>query len=445
MNNETKNILLFGAGKSATVLIEYLLKKSEQENWMLTIIDANLKLAKAKTQYHPRATVRSFDVKNDIERSTTISNASIVISMLPPALHYLVAKDCIIYKKNLLTASYLDDSIRSLESDIKKEGLLFLCEMGLDPGIDHMSAMQLITRIKNDGGHLKSFISHCGGLVAPESDDNPWHYKISWNPANVVKAGKDGAIYKENNNIIHRSYVDIFKYCKTVNIPSLGELAYYPNRDSLEYIKLYGLENVETFIRTTLRHPAFCKGWQYIIEAKLTDTAPQMMHFNDTSFKDWFLSHLLSYSHIGSFDDYLNTIVLPSDRNTIKKQFDYLGLLSEDFVPNTVYTSADILQYLLESKLRLNTTDRDMVVMLHEINYEYNNAAQNLKTTLIIKGDNNTHTAMAKTVGLPLAIAAELLLNNAITIKGLHIPIIPEIYAPILAQLEENGIKFIEM
>ncbi|HET9431073.1 MAG TPA: saccharopine dehydrogenase C-terminal domain-containing protein, partial [Chitinophagaceae bacterium] len=245
-----KTILLFGAGKSATVLIDYLLENAITENWKVFIVDADLQLAQSKVGNSQKATAISFDIKNAEERNKFIRQADIVISMLPPMLHIEVARDCVRHRKDLLTASYVDDNIRALEKEIHQHKLLFLCEMGLDPGIDHMSAMQLIDSIRSEGGELISFKSHCGGLVAPESDDNPWHYKISWNPRNIIMAGKAGAHYRENGLEKKLLYEELFTTDRRIHIPDLGELSWYPNRDSLSYAPLYGLEGIPTFIRT---------------------------------------------------------------------------------------------------------------------------------------------------------------------------------------------------
>jgi saccharopine dehydrogenase-like NADP-dependent oxidoreductase len=216
------------------------------------------------------------------ERNLLIKNADLVISLLPPALHILIAKDCVLNQKNLLTASYVDDEIRKLAPAVRENELLFLCEMGLDPGIDHMSAMQIIHKIRQKGGIIDSFLSHTGGLVAPESDDNPWHYKISWNPANVVKAGSSGAIYKENGQIKKLSYDILFESTGTAEINPMGKFAWYPNRDSLGYMPVYGLESARNFIRTTLRHPDYCFGWKNLVKSGLTDDEKLIPNFVKT-------------------------------------------------------------------------------------------------------------------------------------------------------------------
>ncbi|MFN2458763.1 MAG: saccharopine dehydrogenase C-terminal domain-containing protein [Chitinophagaceae bacterium] len=266
-----KNILLFGAGKSATVLIDYLLANAIEEGWNLTVVDADLQLAQDKLNHSPFGKAASFDINNKKELDNYIANADIVLSLLPPALHIVIAKVCIANRKSLLTASYVDAEMRSLQEDIEKTDLLFLCEMGLDPGLDHMSAKKIIDDILAQGGTIHSFMSHCGGLVAPESDDNPWHYKVSWNPRNIVMAGKGGSTFKQNDEEKTLDYQQLFAEKRYVEVEDDEILCWYPNRDSLSYITIYNLPHCPTFIRTTLRHPDFIYGWKNIIDLKLTD------------------------------------------------------------------------------------------------------------------------------------------------------------------------------
>ncbi len=439
-----KTILLFGAGRSATVLIDYLLNEAENENWKIFIVDADLNLAKSKTNDSYYAEAISFDINDEIKRKEFISKADIVISLLPPALHTIVAITCVDENKNLLTASYIDETIKNLKSTIENKGLLFLCEMGLDPGIDHMSAMKMIDEIHEEGGKINSFKSHCGGLVAPESDSNPWHYKISWNPRNIVMAGKAGAIYKINNQIKKITDYFLFADCNKISVPGLYDLAYYPNRDSLSYIPLYGLEETETFIRTTLRHPDFCIGWNYIIKANLTDddTLNAVFDVRNASIKEWLDKNIAAQSNADSFEEFLDEYVDEKDRVLVKKLFDYLDLFSDEKIPQTAKYSVDILQYLVERKLALMPNDRDMIVMVHEIESTSGNQQTAFRSTLIVKGEDSLRTAMAKTVGLPLGIAAKLILNGKIKLKGLHIPTSKEIYLPVLEELESYGIIF---
>ena len=435
-----KKILIFGAGKSATELIHYIGSNSEKENWTFIVADAQHELAEKKVSPYPNGKALGIDINQPEQRNAAIQDADIIISLLPPSLHIQVARDCIKWKKNLLTASYIDPSLRDLEKDIQDAGILFLCEMGLDPGIDHMSAMELITRLKEEGNKIDSFISHCGGLIAPESDDNPWHYKISWNPRNIILAGSAGAVYKENGSIITKKYGDIFKNCPAVALPGLSDYAWYPNRDSISYIHLYGLNDTHTFIRTTLRHSSFCKGWQLLVELGLTDPADWAFITNLTTYQEWIDAKLKTIDEAENWVSFKSKLEKP-----LQEQMNILELDSTLPLPEGIRSSADILQKILEKKWALQPDDKDMIVMQHEIEY-LNKEHQHKKITssLIVKGMNQERTAMAKTVGLPLGIAAKLILNGVIKTKGLKIPIEKEIYEPVLKELQLAGIEFHE-
>ena len=440
-----KQILLFGAGKSATVLISYLLANASKEGWILTVADANLEMAREKLNNSPLGKAVSFDITDDTKRRSFISNSDIVISMLPPSLHGKVARDCLQFSRHLLTASYVDDEMRSMKDQIANRHILFLCEMGLDPGIDHMSAMMLIDRVHAKGGTIVSFKSHCGGLVAPESDDNPWHYKISWNPRNIVMAGKAGAVYKMNGKVIEQPYETLFDTNGMVSIPQLGTFQYYPNRDSLSYISLYSLESTKTFLRTTLRNPDFCTGWKHIIKAGLTDELPNgHLLKKECSFREWLDQSVATRTKAANFEDFLARYVDVKERTLVRQMFEYLGFFDNRIIPGYAKSSADVLQFAMENKLSLQANDKDMIVMLHEFEYDVNGKHEIIKTSLVVKGDDRINTAMAKTVGLPLGIAAKLILNGTIASRGLRIPVSKDIYEPVLSELEQYGIKFNE-
>ncbi|MBV9962373.1 MAG: saccharopine dehydrogenase NADP-binding domain-containing protein [Parafilimonas sp.] len=502
VDNNTKHILLFGAGKSATVLITYLKHLSNEKNWQITVADGDLKLVRQKVGRQENVHAVSVDVMKEDERQKLISSADIVISLMPPQLHYLIAVDCLAYKKHLLTASYVDEDIKKLLPQIKDSGVLFLYEMGLDPGIDHMSAMQLIHSIKKQGGRITSFKSHCGGLIAPESDNNPWHYKISWNPRNIILAGKAGAVYKENQEEIKLKYEELFAEKHGVDVPELGWYAYYPNRDSLGYLMLYNLDEADTFMRTTLRHPDFCFGWKNVIDLKLTDEEKIYdtngltvsgffkLHFEKHGFSEWLtklLSSRLEYaktmmeqlmSLMQAEQEALNEGERPEDdfmmidekgelttlnvdevksraaesvavqmheANLTLKQLFFLGLNDEIPINKGVCSAADVLQWIAEDKLALQPKDKDMIVMLHEIEYEIKKKRSSVKSSLVVKGADNMHTAMAKTVGLPLGIAAKFILEEKIKETGLQIPVLPSIYEPVLEELKKYDVVFHEI
>ena len=503
-----KTILLFGAGKSATVLIDYLIAEAEKNEWNLLIADANKEAILAKTNHSPFAEAIQLDITDDVHRPSLVAIADIVISMMPPALHFLIAKDCVQYSKHLLTASYLDEPIKGLQKEIEERKLLFLCEMGLDPGIDHMSAMKIIDGIKAAGGTVSSFKSHCGGLVAPESDDNPWHYKISWNPRNIVMAGKAGAVYKLNGHTIKEKYEELFDVERGIAMGGeTGFLSYYPNRDSLSYVELYGLQDAATFMRTTFRYPDFMYGWNNIIELKLTDEHPEYdtdgmslatffkTHFAKVNFGEWlnkkleerlaFVSNLTEkITKLQEAQEEMNEariedpaieplqdfsivdeegklqkidIEQMKDRaayaiahkmheaNQTLKQLFFLGMDDDATIINKgLCSAADVLQFALEKKLALQPHDKDMIVMLHEFEYTVQGETKKVNSSLLVKGEDSLRTAMAKTVGLPLGIAAKLILNGTIQLRGLHIPTTKEIYEPVLNELEAMGIAFSE-
>lgn len=417
-------ILLLGAGKSATVLIDYLLENASQEGWFLTLGDMNLEAAKSKLGGSAHGKAVAIDIQNEEERNRYIAASDIVISLLPPTLHQLAAMSCVELGKHLLTASYVDESIHRLAHVIEQKGLLFLCEMGLDPGIDHMSAMKIIDAIHAKGGKVNRFLSHCGGLVAPESDNNPWHYKISWNPRNIITAGSAGAVFKENNQETRKNYKQIFESCPELSIPGLPALAWYPNRDSLTYIPLYHLEEAHTFIRTTLRYKSFCEAWQGIVAAGLTSVMDRVEP--GTSYKEW------------------SSGLTKAETERHSEAYSFLGLLDDKRIEAPARDSATILQELAEQKLILSPTDKDMIVMVHELEYVINDQPMKLTSHLVVKGRDNLRTAMAKTVGLPLGIAAKFILNGTIQSKGLKIPTESDIYLPVLRELEKEGICFEE-
>jgi saccharopine dehydrogenase-like NADP-dependent oxidoreductase len=432
----SQTILIIGAGKSATVLIQYLQQKAVENDWYIVLADSDEATAKNKWNNAPNGTALGIDIKNELNRQNLVQKADIVVSMLPAQLHFLVAKDCLHFEKPLFTASYVDDNMRSIASAIESKQLLFLCEMGLDPGIDHMSAMAIIDEIHEKGGKITSFKSHCGGLVAPESDDNPWHYKISWNPRNIILAGKAGAIYLENGATVSKDYAIIFEQAPLVDLPVIGHLAYYPNRNSLSYIDTYHLHGVHNFVRTTLRYPAFCIGWNAIVQLYLTDETVIELAPN-TTVQNWFATHIQ--------ENKLEQVLLKFNQDpTIKEQLEFIGLYDANSIPAQFNSNASILQWLLEDKWKLADTDKDLVVMLHEIEYSIGDRRFKLDSSMVFTGTDAIHTAMATTVGLPLAMGVCAYLKGEIQMTGLHIPIDARIYQPILKSLAEEGIVFEE-
>lgn len=429
-------ILIIGAGKSATVLIEYLQKKAVENNWYIVLADGDSKVAETKWNQAPNGHAIGVDINTTAARQALIQKATVVVSMLPPTLHFLVAQDCLLYSKSLFTASYVDENMLSIASEIKTKELLFLCEMGLDPGIDHMSAMELIHKIQAKGGQITGFKSHCGGLVAPESDNNPWHYKISWNANNIILAGKAGALYLENGQSKTVPYTHLFENANSITVPLHGMYSYYPNRNSLNYIDTYALQGVTDFVRTTLRHPHFFIGWNAIVQLGLTNEEIIQLKEN-CSIREWIQDHLEINKLKHLYDSFI-------DNGIINSQFDYLGFNRDSLIPQHLNTSARIVQWILENKWKLEPADKDLVVMMHEINYTLNGQHYLVQSSMTQKGKDANHTAMATTVGLPLAMSVCSYLKGLIPLTGLLIPTHPSIYTPILKSLAEEGIVFEE-
>lgn len=438
-----KQILVIGAGRSSVLLIEYLLNESSKFNWLVTIADYNIELAVFATSNHKNSRPIFFDVNDSNQRKIEIKKADIVVSMLPSNMHLIVAKDCLEFKKDLVTASYVSNGIKQFDSHAKKNNLIFLNEIGLDPGIDHMSAMKVIDELKLKGAKLKSFKSYCGGLIHPDSDNNPWNYKFTWNPRNVILAGKGTSKYLQLNKVQEISYESLFTKLDYVNILNEGKFEAYANRDSLSYIASYGLNEIETMYRGTLRKVGFCNSWNTFVKLGLTNDDYVINNSEKLSYKDFLSLFLPSDSKLSIKERFCKFLSIDIQSDEFQK-FEWLGIFSNKLCEIKDATPAQVLQKITEEKLSLSNEDKDMVVMQHQFDYILNNKEFKLNSSLVVFGDDQTNTAMAKTVGLPVAIAVKLILNKTIKLKGVQIPTSKEIYAPVLNELAKNGINFIE-
>ncbi len=430
-----KTIVVLGAGKSSYFLIDYLARNAAEFNYKLIVADALISNLEQKGFSYSSIQVIQSDLEDPENLKQLVSKADIVVSLLPPILHIKVAEICLEFNKHLLTASYVSPEMQALHETAKQKELTFLMECGLDPGIDHMSALKILNELKSKGAIIKSFRSYCGGLVAPESDDNPWGYKITWNPRNVVNAGKGTAQFIEGFEVKYVPYHQLFKRVTPLEFDDYGEFEAYPNRDSLQYIDTYGLENIETFVRGTIRKQGFCKAWNCIVQLGLTDETIKCKA--DTNFTLAGLVKKFLPENI-NYETYLN-IVDPE----VKEKLAWLGLNSTEILNNSQNQSpADIIQSVIEKKWRLNPADKDLILMQHQIEYEEDSKRKKIVSSLQLEGKNQSETAMAKTVGLPLAIATLLVLQNKIESKGVIMPTIEEIYNPILKELQNHGILF---
>ena len=439
-----KNILIIGAGKSSSSLIKYLLDKAEEENLFLTIGDLDIKNASELVNNHKNTVVLEFDVFNDQQRKTEIEKSNLVISMLPARFHIEVAKDCVFYKKHMVTASYISKEMQSLNADVIKNNLIFMNEIGLDPGLDHMSAMKVIDSIREQKGNMLLFESFCGGLVAPESDTNLWNYKFTWNPRNVVLAGQGGAaMFIQESTYKYIPYHKLFRRTEFLKIEDERYEA-YANRDSLKYRSVYGLDNIPTMYRGTIRRIGFSRAWNIFVQLGMTDDSYQIEDSENMSYRD-FVNLFLAYSPSDSVELKLRSY-LKIDQDDIMWE----KLLELDlFNPNKKIklknaTPAQILQKILEDSWTLKSEDKDMIVMQHLFGFEKNGEKKQLESSLVVKGENQTYTAMAKTVGLPVAIAALKILKGEIKTPGVQLPLSKEVYDPILKELETYGIAFKE-
>lgn len=441
-----KNILVLGAGRSASSLIKYLLDQSSAENWKVSVTDVSEEMAKKKTGNHPNARAIAFDANDKEQRVEEIGHADIVISMLPPSLHLKIAKDCISLRKHMVTASYVSDEMKKLNPQAKKAGIVLMNEIGVDPGIDHMSAMRVIDEVKEAGGKMHQFESFTGGLVAPESDNNPWNYKFTWNPRNVVLAGQGNAVkFRQENQYKYIPYHKLFRRTEIIDIEDYGKFEGYANRDSLKYRELYGLEGIPTIYRGTLRRPGFSRAWDIFVQLGMTDDT-YVMEGSENMTNRQFLNSFLAYHPTDSVEIKLMMYLhLDQDDTVIMDKLKWLGLFDNtEKIGLKDASPAQILQQILEKKWKLEEHDKDMIVMWHKFIYDLHGKRYDREASLIVIGDDQVYTSMAKTVGLPVGIATKLILDGTIKEPGVHIPVKKGIYLPVLKELENYGILFKE-
>ena len=440
-----RKILVIGSGKSSSYLIKYLLDKSTTENLFITIGDINTENAEKLIGDHDNAEAIVLDVFNEENRKAAVQNADIVVSMLPARFHVEVAKDCITYKKNLVTASYVSKEMQAMSEDVMSNGLIFMNEIGVDPGIDHMSAMQVVDRIRDKGGEIILFESFTGGLVAPESDNNLWNYKFTWNPRNVVVAGQGGAAkFLQEGTYKYIPYHRLFRRTEFLDVEGFGRFEAYANRDSLKYQHAYGMDNVKTLYRGTMRRVGFSRAWNVFVQLGMTDDSYTIDDSENMSYRD-FVNAFLPYSPTDSVElKFRHQLKIDQD-DIIWDKFLELDIFNANkMVELKKATPAQILQKILQDSWTLKSEDKDMIVMYHKFGYILDGKKHQIDATMVTIGEDQTYTAMAKTVGLPVAMATLDILNGKIKTPGVQIPITKEVYDPILAELKEYGIEFHE-
>jgi len=440
-----KSILVIGAGRSSSSMIRYFLTHAEAENWELVLVDRDLDLVNSKLDGHPHGKGFAIDALDDAQRRPLIQAADIVVSMLPARFHVAVVKDCIAMGKNVVTPSYISPEMQALHQEAVDAGIIIMNEIGVDPGMDHMSAKKVLDHIQEKGGEMTRFESFTGGLVAPESDNNPWGYKFTWNPRNVVLAGQGGAAkFIQAGKYKYIPYHKLFRRTEIIKIDGYGKFEGYANRDSLKYRDTYGLENIPTIFRGTFRRVGFCRAWNIFIVLGMTDDTYTLEGSEHMTYRD-FLNTFLPYSEHDRVElklrHYFN---LPQDDYIIDK-LEWLDLFdNEKKVGLKDATPAQMLQHILEQKWQLDPEDKDMIVMWHKFGYKLNGKDHEIQSSLVYIGEDQTYTAMSDTVGLPLAITAKMILNGTIGLKGVHLPISKEIYLPVLKELESLGMVFKE-
>jgi saccharopine dehydrogenase-like NADP-dependent oxidoreductase len=438
-----KNILLLGAGLSTYSLIDYLLKHADEYDWHITVADVNEEVARKKVNGHPCGEAIMFDIKDDMESWRTIAKADIVISMLPAFMLHLVIKKCIELRKPMLSASYITDEMKPYDELAKKAGIPILMELGVDPGIDHMLAMRVIDHIKEKGGEINSLYSFTGGLMAPESDNNPWNYKLTWDPRNVVLAGSGVSRYIQQGRYKYIPYFRLFDRIQKLKVLQYGEFEAYANRDSLKYREIYGLKDIPFMFRGTLRRPGFSKAWNVFVQLGATDDTYTIENSENMTYRD-FINSFMNYEPNVPVETKLQRYCQNAADPVVFEKLKWLGIFDKQKIGLKNATPAQILQQLLEEKWKLDLGDKDMLIMQLEFKYQLGNENKMIVSAMAIIGESQVETAMARTVGLPLGIATKLLATGKIDKVGIHRPIDKDMYNPILDELQTLGITFDE-
>lgn len=439
-----KTILVLGAGRSSSALITYLLQRAASHEWKIVVGDVSEAAARLRIGGSTRGHAILFDIHDETKAAEIVREADVVISLMPAHLHHLIAKLCIIHGKHLLNASYISPEMQVLQDEALEKNVLLLNECGLDPGIDHMSAMQVIDKIKQQGGKLITFESFTGGLISPETDpENPWRYKFTWNPRNVVMAGQATAKFLQEGQFKYIPYQQLFKRLTKVSVPGLGEYEGYANRDSLKYIETYGLQNIRNMLRGTLRNAGYCAAWDVLVQLGCCDDTYPMEGVAGMTHRD-FINGFLNYDSQLMVEEKLCLAFKILPNGPEMKRLRWSGLFDREAIGLKEGTPAQVLEHILNKKWRLNPGDKDLIVMWHKFVYEVDGHKKEIHASLTATGDDANYTAMAKTVGFPLGIAAKLLLEGRIKSRGVCIPVMKEIYEPVLEELRTLGIALTE-
>jgi len=440
-----KNILVIGAGRSSSAMITYLLNEAQKHQWFVTVADADPKRAAERVNNHPNGRGTWLNVLKPNDRRDLMLRADIIVSLLPPHLHYRVARDCIKYRKQLVTASYVNRDLYRLDKNELDSELFYMGEMGLDPGLDHMSSKKVIDEIRAKGGKVSSFRTYMGDLLAPETEDTPWGYKFTWNPRNSVLTGQGVSQYQIKNKYKYIPYNRLFSNYTMEQVDGLGEFEAYANRDSLLFRDQYGLGDIPTLKRSILRKKGFCAAWDALIQLGLTDDNYPILDSHKLTYRNLLEAYLVGYQEGNtSLKDRIAQALNEEPDSEVMQKLEWLGLFERKKINLSKATPAQILEDLLTKKWTLKEDDKDMVIMKHVIKYRLNGKNYRTTSQMILKGNDKNDTAIAKVVGLPTAICAKLVMLGKIQEKGLQVPIQPEVYNPVLEELKTFGIEFIE-
>ncbi len=432
-----KNVLILGAGMVVKPIVEYLLQKG----YALTLASRTQSKADKLINGHPRGKSIEWTIDDEITLDALIKSHDLTVSLLPYSYHVSVAKLCVKHKKNMLTTSYIQPAMKALNEEAMKAGILILNEIGLDPGIDHMSAMRIIDRVHADGGEVEEFYSFCGALVAPEVEKNPFNYKFSWAPKGVVMAGNNDGNYLRNGEIIYVPTADLFKNPIQLSFPEVGDLEVYPNRDSLPYKELYGIPETKTIFRGTFRYDKWCE----VLDAMkaLNLIAYEKINLEGLSYAGFMAKMIVSDSSENIKQKIADKLNVKTNSNAIEAM-QWLGLFSEEKMNRVLDSPFEIISDLMIEKMMIKENERDMVILQHTFVAKYDGRKEVIKSRMLDFGSLKTNTSIARTVALPAACGVEMMLEGKIKTTGVHIPVIPEIYNPVLDQLETMDIKMIE-
>ncbi len=434
-----KKVLVLGAGLVARPLVRYLLN---QPDFHVTVASRTVSKADALVAGHPGGTTMTLLADDTAKLEKLVGEHDLAISLLPAPLHPVVAAMCAQRKKHMVTTSYVSPRMKELDGPARDAGVMILNEVGVDPGIDHMSAMRIIHDVQQRGGKVVSFKSYCGGLPAPEANDNPWGYKFSWSPRAVCTAGKNAARFRENGRPVDVPGPELFRHVEPMRVEGIGELEAYPNRDSLGYIDLYGLEDIETMFRGTFRYPGWCRCLKKVVDLGLLDETP-VTYPAGMTFARWTAGFIKAPSTERLGQQVAAHIGLDASDDVLAR-FEWLGLFSSDELPITgrETTPLDILAARMGAKMPYKKGERDMIVLLHQFLARFpGQPDEKISSTLVDFGQPDGDSSMARTVSLPAAVGAKLILTGQIRDTGVHIPVKPEIYNPILDELATMGIR----